>query len=155
MMRRFVLYFVAVVHLVLADAVAKEAAAGYLKGGSHLSVIPGFFNLAYVENRGCAWGMFQGHVWPLAVFALAALAFLVWKRESVFGRGKCGVVAETLLYAGIIGNLVDRLFRGFVIDFLDFHWYEAYHFPCFNLADVYISVAAGLLILCSFGKRTS
>ncbi len=154
-MKRFVLYFVAVVHLVLADAVAKEAAAGYLKGARSQSVIPGFFDLAYVENRGCAWGMFQGHVWPLAVFALAALAFLIWRRGEIFGRGRCAVVAEALLYAGIVGNLIDRLFRGFVIDFLDFHWHEVYHFPCFNLADVYISVAAGLLILCSFAKRTS
>lgn len=154
-MKRFVFCFVAVVHLVLADAVAKEAAAGYLKSGGPISVLSGFFDLAYVENRGCAWGMFQGHVWPLAVFALSALAFLVWKREEVFGRGKCAAVAEVLLYAGIVGNLVDRLFRGFVIDFLDCHWGSVYHFPCFNLADVYITVAAGLLILCSFGKRTS
>ncbi len=153
-MRRFVQYFVAVIHLILADAVTKEAAAGYLKG-DYLSVIPGFFGLAYVENRGCAWGMFQGHVWPLAVFAAAALAFLIWKRESVFGRGRCAAVAETLLYSGIVGNLVDRVFRGYVIDFLDFHWQEVYHFPCFNLADVYITAAAAILVLCSFAKRTS
>jgi signal peptidase II len=154
-MRRFVLYFVAVVHLVIADAVTKEVAAGYLRGRAPVPVVPGFFDLAYVENRGCAWGMLQGHVWPLAAFAIAAMAFLVWKRESVFGGGRCAAVAETLLYAGIAGNLVDRLFRGFVIDFLDFHWKAAYHFPCFNLADAFITVAAGLMVLCSFAKRTS
>ena len=99
--------------------------------------------------------MFQGQVWPLAAFALVALALLVWKRESVFGRGRCAAVSEALLYAGIVGNLVDRVFRGYVIDFLDFHWKAAYHFPCFNLADTFITVAAGLMILCSFGKRTS
>ncbi len=154
-MKRLAIAIVAAIHLVLLDAVAKELAVGYLKGGAPLSVIPGFFDLAYVENRGCAWGMFQGHVWPLAVFAVAALAFLMWKRTDIFGRGKVAAVSEVLLYAGIIGNLIDRLFRGYVIDFLDFHWRSAYHFPCFNLADVFISVAAGLLILCSFGKRTS
>ena len=154
-MRRFLLYFVAVTHLVVADAIAKEVAVGYLKGRPPLPVIPGFFDLAYVENRGCAWGMFQGQVWPLAAFALAAFAFLVWKRDSVFGRGRCAALSEALLYAGMVGNLIDRLFRGYVVDFLDFHWKAAYHFPCFNLADVFITVAAGLLILCSFAKRTS
>ena len=154
-MRRFFVLFAVVVHLVLADAVAKELAAGYLKGASPLPVVPGFFDLAYVENRGCAWGMFQGQVWPLATFAVVALAFLLCKRKSVFGEGRAAAVAEALLYAGIVGNLIDRVFRGFVIDFFDFHWKAAYHFPCFNLADTFITVAAGLLILCSFVKRTS
>ena len=86
-MRRYLVVFAVVVHLVLADAVAKELAAGYLKGASSLPVIPGFFDLAYVENRGCAWGMFQGQVWQLAAFAALALAFLLWKRKAIFGDG--------------------------------------------------------------------
>lgn len=154
-MSRLLLVFAVVIHLVLADAVAKELAAGLLKASPPFTVIPGFFDLAYVENRGCAWGMFQGQVWPLAAFAALALAFLIWKRKAIFGDGRVAAVAEVLLYAGIVGNLIDRVFRGFVIDFFDFHWKSAYHFPCFNLADTFITVAAGLLILCSFGKRTS
>ena len=99
-------FIAVVVHLVLADAVAKELAAGYLKGASSLPVIPGFFDLAYVENRGCAWGMFQGQVWPLAAFAVLALAFLLWKRKTIFGDGRAAAVAEVLLYAGIFPCLV-------------------------------------------------
>ena len=83
-MKRFLILFAAVSNLVLADAVIKELAAGYLKDAAAISVIPGLFNLAYVENRGCAWGMFQGQVWPLAIFGLVALAFLIWKRRSIF-----------------------------------------------------------------------
>ena len=145
--------FAAVANLVLADAVVKELSAGFLKAKAAIAVIPGFFNLAYVENRGCAWGMFQGQVWPLAVFAVAALGFLVWKRKAVFGEGVWARVAEILLYAGTIGNLIDRVCRGYVIDMFDFY-IKSSHFPCFNLADAYISVAAGIMILCSFGKRT-
>ena len=59
-----------------------------------------------------------------------------------------GAFAEPLLYAGIVGNVIDRVFRGYVVDMLDFHW-GASHFPCFNLADTYISTAVGLLILAS------
>ena len=145
--------FAAVANLVLADAVVKELSAGFLKAKAAVAVIPGFFNLAYVENRGCAWGMFQGQVWPLAVFAVAALGFLIWKRKAVFGEGVWARVAEILLYAGTIGNLIDRVCRGYVIDMFDFY-IKSSHFPCFNLADAYISVAAGIMILCSFGKRT-
>ncbi len=155
-MRKVVLIAVAVLHLLLVDAVTKELAVGYLKGTRGRSVLEGFFNLAYVENRGAAWGMLQGHVWPLALFGVVALAAIVWKRRDLFSLGaegwrrKAGLWAEPLLYAGILGNLIDRVFRGKVIDFFDFHWGEAYHFPCFNFADIYICVAAGLMILLSF-----
>ncbi|MBR2940401.1 MAG: signal peptidase II [Kiritimatiellae bacterium] len=155
-MKRFLVLFAVVMNLVLADAVIKELAAGCLKGAAAVSVIPGLFNLAYVENRGCAWGMFQGQVWPLAIFGLVALAFLIWRRKSVFGSGRLPAIAEPLLYAGIIGNIIDRLFRGYVIDMFDFHW-GIHHFPCFNLADSCICVAVGLLLLASIldkPKRT-
>ena len=156
-MKRLLITVVAVLNLVLADAVAKELAHGLLGPGADggprvVEVIPGLFNLAYVENRGCAWGMFQGRVWPLAAFGALAIAFLAWRRRQVFGGGRLGAVAEPLLYAGIVGNLIDRVFRGYVIDMLDFHW-GPHHFPCFNLADTLICIAVGLLLLASFAEQ--
>ena len=148
-MRRFVLMFAAVMNLLLVDQAVKAAAIARLKGCPPVTVLDGFFNLAYVENRGCAWGMLQGQVWPLAIFAAVAMAFLLWKRRAIFPKGVAGAVAEMTLYAGILGNLVDRLWLGYVVDLFDFHW-DVYHFPCFNVADVYINIAAGLLILTSF-----
>ena len=153
-MKRFLILFAVVANLVLADAVTKELAAGYLKGSAAVSVIPNLFNLAYVENRGCAWGMFQGQVWPLAVFGLIALAFLIWKRKSVFSSStstsslRLSTIAEPLLYAGIIGNVIDRLFRGYVVDMFDFHW-GIHHFPCFNVADSLICISVGLMLIAS------
>ncbi len=157
-MKRFLILFAVVANLVLADAVTKELAAGYLKGSAAVSVIPGLFNLAYVENRGCAWGMFQGQVWPLAVFGLVALAFLIWKRKSVFTPSRLipdpySLIPECLLYAGILGNVIDRLFRGYVVDMFDFHW-GVHHFPCFNVADSLICIAVGLLLLASLSNNT-
>lgn len=149
-MRRFALTIVGAIHIVLLDAVAKEAAAVLLKGKAAVCVIPGFFNLAYVENRGCAWGMFQGASWPLAVFAAAALAFLVWKRKEVFGSS---AAAECLMYAGIAGNMIDRACRGYVIDFIDLHLADVWHFPCFNIADVCITFAAAAIAFASFRRR--
>ena len=152
-MKRFLILFAVVANLVLVDAVTKEMARGYLKGAGAsrprvIEVVPNLFNLAYVENRGCAWGMFQGQVWPLAVFGLIALAFLIWKRKSVFGTSRLSLIAEPLLYAGIIGNVIDRLFRGYVVDMFDFHR-GSHHFPCFNVADSLICIAVGLMLLAS------
>ena len=157
-MKRFLILFAVVANLVLADAITKELAAGYLKGSAAVSVIPNLFNLAYVENRGCAWGMFQGQVWPLAVFGLIALAFLIWKRKSVFSSSTStsplhlSAIAEPLLYAGILGNVIDRLFRGYVVDMFDFHW-GIHHFPCFNVADSLICIAVGLILLSSLVEK--
>ena len=157
-MKRLLIAVVVVLNLVLADAVAKELAHGLLgpsaAGGPRVvDVVPGLFNLAYVENRGCAWGLLQGQVWPLAAFAAVAFALLVWKRKSVFPRGVWGLVAEHLLYAGILGNLIDRLYYRFVVDMFDFHW-GVHHFPCFNVADSCITVAAGILIACSLFTKS-
>lgn len=151
LMRRLVFSFAAVTHLLLLDQIVKVYAIQRLKGAPHVEVLP-FFNLAYVENRGCAWGMFQGQVWPLAVFAMIAFAFLVWKRKSVFPSGAWGWIAEHLLYAGILGNLIDRLYYRFVVDMFDFHW-GVHHFPCFNVADACITVSAGILIAFSIFSK--
>ena len=154
MLKRFVLSFAAVMNLLLVDQVVKEFAIRRLKGEMPATVIPNLFNLSYVENRGMAWGLLQGYVWPLAAFACVAIAVLIWKRRSIFPAGVTGTVAELLLHAGILGNLIDRLARGCVIDMFDFHW-GPHHFPCFNVADVYINIAAGLLVLTAlFAKRT-
>lgn len=160
MMRGVLKAAAVVLNLFALDAAAKQMAVGRLQGRPSLPVVDGFFNLAYVENRGCAWGMLQGHVWPLAAFAIVALAFAVWKRRELFAaadpspvRRGWGAAAERLLYAGVAGNLFDRLVRGCVIDFFDFHWGERYHFPCFNFADVYITCAAAILLALSCSEK--
>ena len=159
-MKRFSFLFASAAVLLLADALTKELAERLLASGGSFSVLDGFFDLALVHNCGCAWGMFQGKVWPLAAFGLAAFGVIVWQRKKIFYdftdstilRFYSMAAAETMLYAGILGNLVDRIFRGYVIDFFDFHWKNAYHYPCFNLADVYICLAAGILVLFSFRR---
>lgn len=159
MMKKAILIAVAVINLVFIDAVTKEYAFVKLRNSPAISVVDGFFNLAYVENRGCAWGMLQGKTYLLAVFSLAVLMFLCIKRRSLFEGyenkfpRRVSYAAEVLLYAGIIGNMIDRFFRGFVVDFFDFHWHGAWHFPCFNFADVYISFSAAALLLLSFSEH--
>ena len=149
-MRKVVLIVVAVLHLLLVDAVTKELAVAHLKGTPGNVVVRGFFNLFYVENRGCAWGMFQNHVWPLAAFGVLALAAIVWKRRDLFSldasgwRRKAGIWCELLLYAGIVGNLIDRMVNGFVIDMFEL---EFINFAVFNVADLFITFGALILVI--------
>jgi len=153
-MKRFVFSFAAVMNLLLLDQIAKEAAVRTLDPGKPLELIGGLFNLVLVENRGCAWGLFQGAVWPLAAFGIVAIAVIIWKREWFFVKGAWGTTAELLLHAGILGNLIDRVARGCVIDMFDFHW-GVHHFPVFNPADVYITIAAAILLITGLFEKES
>ncbi len=136
--------------LVLLDQLTKALAIHYLKQNPPLAIIPGFFNLCYVENRGAAWGVLHGRQIFLVTFSLVTLAFLFWKRAALFGLLRNGPFIFTLLIAGILGNLIDRIWVGYVVDFLDFH-YQKNHFPAFNVADSAICIATFLMIFAQWG----
>lgn len=99
-----------------------------------------WLNFTYVRNEGAAWGMFSGAQYGLvAVGGLAILlCTLFWKR--FIGPQAVFLPLGGLLYAGIIGNIIDRLRVHYVIDFFDFHIGD-WHYPCFNIADIAICVS--------------
>lgn len=135
-----------IVAIVLADQVTKVLAIAYLKYAPPFSVIPGFFSLCYVENRGAAWGVLHGRQ-PLLVFvSLAAILLLFWKRAELFGNLRGGRFIFAVLLGGILGNLIDRIRVGYVVDFLDFYWRQS-HFPAFNIADSSICLATFFLLI--------
>lgn len=127
------------------DQVTKVMVERAFRVGESVSVLP-FFSLTYVRNQGAAWGMFQGAHYALAGFAVVALVLCVIFWRKLFGTARINLPIGGLLFSGIIGNLIDRVRLGYVIDFFDFHW-GTYHFPCFNVADSAICVAVFLLIL--------
>lgn len=102
-------------------------------------IIPGFFNLVYAVNYGAAWGMLEGHGWLLVGLALVVLALMAAFRRELGLRQEVNQLCFGLISGGILGNTVDRIFRGHVVDFLDFHlpWYR---WPTFNIADSAIVV---------------
>ncbi|RFC44706.1 MAG: signal peptidase II [Verrucomicrobia bacterium] len=122
-----------------------------------IEVVPGFFDLVRVHNTGMAFGLGNGTSWSNAIFlSIAALAigFIVYLWRKGMLEGITGHVAAALLISGILGNVTDRLARGYVVDFLDFSIGDK-HWPSFNVADSCICVAAGLLILGSFAPVAS
>lgn len=141
--------------LFVLDQITKFAVLRWISTEDLIPVIPGFFNLVQVHNRGAAFGMLRDHSWFFVLLASVAMIVLVVITLTGRVKDRLSRLAVAILAAGVAGNLTDRLLHGYVIDFLDFilPWYGRW--PAFNVADMCICVAAGLLILSSFldGKK--
>lgn len=111
-----------------------------------ITVIEGFFYLVHVGNTGAAWSLFTGRSGWLALFALATLGAIYLWRETLELRSPVIQTAFGLLCGGIVGNLVDRLVHGHVVDFLDFH-FGRFVYPTFNVADSGICIGVGLYLI--------
>jgi signal peptidase II len=111
-----------------------------------VALVPGFFNLTYVRNTGIAFGMFagQGLLVALFVVVLAGVA-LYYARGLDWARAEPNVVGGALV-GGALGNLLDRLRLGYVVDFFDAH-VGPHHWPVFNVADSLICVAVGWIVV--------
>lgn len=126
------------------DQWTKHLAVLYLSDGSVAKAVPGVFDFLYVENRGAAFGMLQDTRWflvAITVALIAALVVFVLKNKSkswlLFG-------AVALIVAGGIGNLIDRVWHGYVVDFIHLLFMD---FPCFNVADMCVCIGAVLLAI--------
>lgn len=131
-----------------------DPAWAYFQPESH-TVIPDIFEIVRVHNTGVAFGIGNGTAWANVFFGgitLGALVLIWWLARSNAFPTRTSRVAVALLLSGIFGNLLDRFMRGYVVDFLHFHWYEKFSWPSFNVADSCICVAAGLLFISAFQK---
>lgn len=113
-----------------------------------IEVVPGFFNLIHVGNTGAAWSMFDGHSEILAALALVTLGAIYVFRRHLWLEVRSVQIAFGLLCGGAVGNVIDRLQHGHVIDFLDFH-FGSYVYPTFNVADSCIVCGVILYVLLS------
>ena len=141
-MRKYLALALAVL-LVGADQWSKALA--YAGLSERITVIPGLFYLTYLENTGAAFGLFQGQALTLGVVSIVVLAGILYLLLSGKVEDRALVWGLSLIFAGGAGNLIDRLSRGFVIDFLDFS--ALFGFPIFNLADIYVVVGTGLMMI--------
>jgi signal peptidase II len=135
---------IAAVVLVL-DQISKAIVARSLRGHAPVQMLGGLFQLDYTRNTGAAFSIFPNGGWFFAVIAAAVIAGILIYFPRVRHHGTLVTLAFGLILGGAIGNLVDRLRLGYVVDFIDFRW-----FPVFNLADSAIVCGAGVLILASY-----
>lgn len=149
-------YLLLVGAIVMIDQTTKSWAVSKLRFDGPMEVIPGFLNFSYAYNTGVAFSLLNDHGdpgrWGLSMVGIIAgvlVLYFFWRTprsdDSVLG-------ALALLLAGIIGNVVDRIRLGFVIDFIDVQ-FGSWHYPTFNVADIAICIGAGLMIIDTFRTK--
>jgi len=134
--------------LLVIDQITKAAIVNNIGLGEKITVIPGFFYITHITNRGAAWGILQGYGWLLLLIAVTASILIIvklrWLTEGFIER----YFIIAMIMSGIIGNSIDRIWRREVIDFLDFIVWPVYNnhswhlgsWPAFNIADSAICV---------------
>jgi signal peptidase II len=153
---RWVLFVLTTATLVGCDHATKIAARSALEASGPVALVRGLLELRYVENRDTAFSLtrhidFPGKLWVLAgvsCVAIVALAAAAWRRGARASRGE--QLALVLVAAGAIGNVLDRLGRGYVIDFIHLQ-----HWPVFNVADVLIVAGCVLLAMGTLARKAA
>ena len=134
--------------LVITDQLTKMLILSYYSLGD-ATYVTSFFNIVRVHNSGAAFSFLASasgwQRWFFTVVGLAAALFIVWMLKSHPGQRLFSFALACIL-GGAVGNVIDRMLHGYVLDFLDFH-YASWHFPAFNIADSAISIGAVCLIL--------
>jgi signal peptidase II len=144
-------YLLVMAIIVVADQITKALVDRFLTLHESVAVVDGLVDLTYVRNRGAAFGLLSDARLPyqsvlLGIVGIAALVAIVVYAVRLPARSWLPQTALALVMGGAVGNLVDRVRHGFVIDFVDVYW-GAHHWPAFNVADSAISVGVALLIL--------
>ncbi len=136
--------------IVILDQASKVWLIGWLEGQDGWLAVTGFFNLVMVWNRGISFGMLQSGEagrWLLVLFSiLICLGLGVWMRRQTH---RMPILALGAVIGGAAGNIIDRVWRGAVADFFDFHL-MGYHWPAFNVADSAITIGVAMLLYDSF-----
>jgi signal peptidase II len=156
--RRFVWLGLVVLSIVGLDQISKAYIANSMYLHESIPVIPGYFNLTYIRNPGAAFGIMGTtssgfrliFFFLTSLFAIGLLITIFLRLDSGDWWGQMTIAS---IFGGAIGNFIDRIRYGEVIDFLDFH-VSGYHWPAFNVADMAISIGVcSLLLLFAFEKR--
>ena len=126
--------------LLLLDQIIK-----FIVINNNFTVIPGFLSLTYTENTGMAFGLNQNNVILVILINIVILGIIIkFLKENIDKIDMVVFISLILILTGGFGNLIDRIFRGHVIDFIDVNLFD---FPVFNIADIYIIVGAIILVI--------
>lgn len=131
---------------IFADQISKYAAFTTLKDSDPLVIINNFFQLSYVKNYGAAWGILQNQRFLFVVLTILVLLIIGAYARKNKSLTRMTRVSLALIAGGALGNLIDRIKMGYVIDFLDINFGSLYDFPVFNFADSFIVVGTFLMM---------
>ncbi|WP_370456844.1 signal peptidase II [Fusobacterium sp. FSA-380-WT-3A] len=143
-------YLIGIVGLVFLDQLTKIQIENNFFIGDSLAIIQDFFHITYVQNRGIAFGIFQGKINLISVFTVIAIIGIIYYFLKTFKKSSfLEKLAYMLIISGAIGNMIDRIFRGYVVDMIDFRGIWSF---VFNMADVYINIGVAVILLDMFIK---
>ena len=131
----------------LIDRITKLCAMGSLKDGNNIIVIKNLFQLEYLENTGAAFGIFNSRTGILSLVTSVVILALIVYLAKYRPKNLLERIGVSLIIAGAIGNLIDRVYYKYVVDFLKLHYKDVYVFPTFNVADVLISLGTAVIII--------
>jgi signal peptidase II len=131
----------------IADRVTKLWALGSLKNVDNITIIKNYFAFEYLENRGAAFGILQNKLWLLAIVTMLVIGGMIFYLVKYKPNSKILRVAMAMIISGAIGNLIDRIYYKYVVDFILVHYKDVYYFPTFNVADILVSVGTFFLII--------
>lgn len=134
---------------IIADRITKILAVNSLKDSSDVTVIKNYFEFQYVENRGAAFGIFQGKQYILSVITMLIIGGMIYYLYFYKNKpqSKLLKISLALIIGGALGNLYDRLNYSYVIDFVSLHYRDVYYWPNFNIADILVVVGTILMSL--------
>lgn len=142
-----ILIIIAILFGVFLDQISKYLVVIYMELGQSVDIIPGVFRFTYIQNKGAAFGSMSNNRWLFMVLSsiaiVAILVFVFWKKP----QSKLMLASLVMICSGGIGNMIDRVRLEYVIDFIDFCAFPKLWMWVFNVADSFVVVGAGLLIL--------
>ena len=141
------LWILIIIGVITLDQVSKLLAIAHLKGGDSFVIIDKVLRFTYVENRGAAFGMLDDKRWIFLVLSTVGIAAMIVFLFKFAKGNKLLSTALAFVIGGGIGNMIDRIFLGFVVDFIDFYAFPKVWMWVFNIADSFVCVGAGLVIL--------
>jgi signal peptidase II len=155
MKRKYLVSSILAGAVIALDQLTKVMILSRFRLGESYTIIENFFNLTFVKNFGAAFGFLaQSHPEFREIFFLtmppAAMVVIFFLLKGVQNDDRVQVLALSSILGGAIGNYVDRLRFRYVVDFLDFHWFNQYSWPAFNIADSAIVIGVGILMFQMF-----
>ncbi|MBQ3053958.1 MAG: signal peptidase II [Clostridia bacterium] len=143
----YIIFSILTIMLVIFDLATKQLALRFLQPVITVPLIKDVFHLTYCENTGAAFSIFSGKTMYLGIFSgiviICLIGYIIIKKP----KSKTLLTSLALLISGGTGNMIDRIFRGYVVDFFDF---RLINFAIFNLADIFVCVGVGLLCIYLF-----
>lgn len=129
------------------DRISKIWALNTLASGKDIVIIKNLFTFSYLENRGAAFGIFQNRLIFLSLITAIVILGVVYFIVKYKPTSKLLKISLSLIISGAIGNLIDRIYYKFVVDFIMLHYKDVYYFPTFNVADMLVVIGTVLLAI--------